>query len=77
MNMKQETPLYENGRFWVRRAQFGSGRFKPKSNGYEVYESGITHSVRRAIIGFEGERGLSRAIAEADRLASGTQGGAS
>jgi hypothetical protein len=61
--------LYENGPFWVCAAEFGSGRFKPKSKGYEVWESGITHSTRRSIIGFAGDEGLKRAIAEADRLA--------
>ncbi len=62
--------LYQNGRFWVRAAEFGSGRFKPKSKGFEVWEDGITHATRRAIIGFEGQKGLDRAITEADRLAS-------
>jgi hypothetical protein len=61
--------LYENGPFWVCAAEFGSGRFKPKSKGFEVYENGVTHSTRRAIIGHEGEAGLKRAIAEADRRA--------
>lgn len=60
--------LYENDPFWVRAAEFGSGRFKPKSKGFEVYENGVTHSTRRAAIGWEGEKGLTRAIAEADRL---------
>lgn len=53
-------PLYENGRFWVAKAK----------NGFEVYESGITHSVRRAIIGYEGATGMAKARAEADRRAS-------
>ena len=62
-------PLYENGHFWVSVAEFGTGRFRPKSKGYEVWHSGITHSTRRASIGYPGEEGLKRAIAEADRLA--------
>ena len=49
--------LYSTGQFWVCKAK----------HGYEVYENGVTHSTRRAIIGWEGEKGLSRAIAEADR----------
>lgn len=51
--------LYENGNFWVCKAK----------HGYEVYETGVTHSVRRAIIGCEGEAGLAKAIAESDRRA--------
>ncbi len=51
--------LYENGKFWVCKAK----------HGYEVYETGITHSVRRAIIGYEGQEGLAKARAEADRRA--------
>ena len=61
--------LYENGPFWVTAAEFGTGRFEPKGKGFEVYENGVTHSTRRAIIGWVGEKGLTRAIAEADRLA--------
>ena len=51
--------LYENGNFWVCKAK----------RGYEVYETGITHSVRCAIIGYEGPEGLAKARAEADRRA--------
>ena len=61
--------LYENGDFWVRAEQFGSGRFKPKSSGYAVYRTGVTHSTRVAQIGWEGEIGLAKAKAEADRRA--------
>lgn len=61
--MKECDILYENGSFWVSRGQqFGKG--------FEVYEAGITHSVRRAIIGYEGQKGLDRAKAEADRRAA-------
>jgi len=67
--MTEDDILYENGNFWVCRKQFGSGRFRPKSEGYEVYENGITHSKRVAIIGYAGEEGLKRAIAEADKRA--------
>lgn len=61
--------LYENGPFWVSAELFGSGRFKPKSRGFKVWESGITHATCRASIGFEGEEGFKLAKAEADRLA--------
>lgn len=57
--MKESDILYENGMFWVCKAK----------HGYEVYESGITHSTRRAIIGYEGADGLAKAKAEADRRA--------
>lgn len=54
--------LYENGIFWVTKAA--------KGKGFEVYQSGATHSTRCAIIGFEGSPGLGRAIAECDRRAA-------
>ncbi len=61
--MKECEILYENGPFWVRRGQqFGKG--------FEVYKAGATHSVRVAVIGYEGQVGLERAKAEADRRAS-------
>jgi hypothetical protein len=60
--MKPTDILYENGDFWVsRNQQFGKG--------FEVYRVNGTHSVRVAIIGFEGQPGLERAKAEADRRA--------
>lgn len=55
--------IYENGCFWVRKAK----------HGYEVYENGATHATSRAIIDYEGETGLAKAIAEADRLAARTE----
>ena len=51
--------LYENGAYWVAKAPIG----------YEVYETKLTHSVRCASIGWDGDKGLQRAIAEADRRA--------
>lgn len=48
---------YENDTHWVLR----------KSAGFEVYRKGVTHSVRCAIIGFKGEKGLTRAKEEADK----------
>jgi len=60
--MKTSDILYENGNFWVcRNQQFGKG--------FEVYKVNGTHSVRVAIIGFEGQYGLERAKSEADRRA--------
>jgi hypothetical protein len=51
--------LYENGSFWVCKAK----------HGYEVYKDGVSHATRVAIIGYESEKGLQKAIAEADRRA--------
>lgn len=36
-------------------------------HGYEVYRNQTTHSVRCSIIGWEGQKGLERAIAECKR----------
>ena len=49
---------YEKADFWV----LNLGK-----KGFEVYKNGITHSTRCAIIGYQGENGLNRAIAEIDR----------
>lgn len=62
--------LYENGSFWVARKEYGTGRLRPKTKGFAVYQSGITHSVCVAQIGYEGAEGLRRAIVEADRRAN-------
>lgn len=59
--------LYENSKFWVCSEQFGSGRLRPKSDGFAVYDKGATQSKRVAIIGVAGDIGLAKAIAEADR----------
>jgi hypothetical protein len=50
--------LYETkgSKFWVMKAE----------KAYEVYETGITHSTRKVIVGLS--LGLERAIAYADRL---------
>lgn len=48
--------LYQNGNFWVCKSR----------KGYEVYEDGITHATRRAIIGSDGPQWFERAKAEAD-----------
>lgn len=55
--------VFEQGDYWVRRAVFGTGRFKPQSNGYEVMQVGTTHSKRVASIGYDGQEGLERAKA--------------
>lgn len=65
-----KTPLYENAPFFVVASEFGTGRFRPKSQGFEVYESGITHARLRATVGYEGDSGFQRAKTEADRLAA-------
>lgn len=38
--------------------------------GFEVYKNGITHSTRCSQIGFTGDEGLEKAIAECDRRQS-------
>jgi len=48
---------YENKTHWVKKT--------PK--GFEVYRIGVTHSTRCAIIGYKGDKGLSWAIAEANK----------
>lgn len=67
--MKESDILYERGAYWVCAEQFGSGRLRPKSNGFAVYRAGLTHSVRVMSVGFSGERGLQRAIDEANKRA--------
>jgi hypothetical protein len=62
---KPKLPLYENGNFWIRAAEFGSGRLRPKSKGYEVLHSLLTHSVVVCSIGGDFEH----AKAECDRRA--------
>jgi hypothetical protein len=55
---KESDIAYEKGSFWV---------LNLGSKGFEVYKIGITHSTRCAVIGFSGQIGLDRAIAEIDR----------
>lgn len=45
----------------------GSYWVKHVASGYEVYKTGITHSVRCAIIGYKGDTGLERAKREIER----------
>lgn len=58
MSYKESDIAYEKGQFWV---------LNLGSKGFEVYKIGLTHSTRRAIIGFSGQKGLDRAILEIDR----------
>jgi hypothetical protein len=62
MTMKEADFLYANGPFWVCRGKSGKG--------FEVYEDGITHAKRIAVIGYEGNVGFDRAKAEADKRAA-------
>ena len=55
--MTEDQILHQAGPYWVCKAK----------HGYEVYKDGVTHATRCAIIGFEGQKGLTRAKAEADR----------
>lgn len=51
--------VFEEGRYWILKVK----------GGFEVYETSITCSVRRAFVGFEGDEGLKRAKAIiADRV---------
>jgi hypothetical protein len=61
IKMKEEDILYENGDYWLCKA---------RREGYEVYKSGITHSVRCAIIGYEGTKGLELGKAECNKRAN-------
>ena len=49
--------MYETESYWVLRIK----------SGFEVYRNGLTHSTRCAQIGWTGDRGLQKAITEANR----------
>lgn len=55
--MKESDIVYEQGEYWVCQAR----------KGFEVYRTGVTHSIRCAVIGYSGQEGFTRAIAEIDR----------
>ena len=56
--MTRESDIaYESEDYWVLKTR----------KGFEVYRKRITHSVRCAIIGYPGQKGLDRAIAEIAR----------
>lgn len=63
MNYKLKDVVYESANHWV---------LDCRDKGYEVYRTNCTHSVRCSIIGYQGEEGLRRAIAECTRRESGT-----
>ena len=60
--MKERDILFERGCYWIK----ASDRFK----GFEVYQTGLTHSTRVASIGYAGQPGLDRAKAEIERRLS-------
>ena len=60
MPIQEKHIAYENASHWVLSLPNGA---------YEVYRNTTTHSVRCAQIGYKGQAGLMRAIAEADRRA--------
>lgn len=55
---REQDIRHETADFWVLDAGV---------KGFEVYRIGITHSTRCAQIGYMGEIGLSKAIAECNR----------
>ena len=55
--MKLSDVMHETPDYWVLRVK----------NGFEVYKTGITHSVRCAQIGWRGQKGLDRAITECSK----------
>ena len=56
--LKEQDIAYENTSHWVLALPNGA---------FEVYKKTITHSVRCAQIGYKGQNGLNRAIAETNR----------
>lgn len=64
---REKDIMYETDEqdFWVLKVPTGKTK-----NTFEVYENGITCSTRVARIGYKGDKGLSRAIAEAKRRQS-------
>ncbi len=57
MSYKLKDIIYETKNFWVLRVK----------SGFEVYKINVTHSTRCAQIGWEGEKGRERAIAECNK----------
>lgn len=58
--IKLENVIHETKNFWVLKIK----------DGFEVYKTGITHSVRCSQIGHTGSKGETRATKEADRRAA-------
>lgn len=59
---KESDIAYESSPYWVLRVPTGRNK-----GTYEVYKEGVTHSTRCAIIGWTGQKGLDKAIAECQR----------
>ena len=55
---KESQIAYEKGPYWVLNLGL---------KGFEVYKTGITHSTRCAVIGYQGITGLERAKIEIER----------
>ena len=55
--LREKDIMYENGKFWVLRTK----------NSYEVYEIGITHSLRCDVIGRSFPNALDRAKQTCDK----------
>lgn len=62
--------LYEVGNYWVSKYQVGTGRFKPKTDGFIVWQNGVTCATAKGFIGYSGEIGLTKAKELADKLAT-------
>lgn len=54
---KEKDIAYEQGKYWVLK----------EVNCYKVFKTGITHSTRVAVCGFEGQKGLEWCINEIAR----------
>lgn len=61
MSYREQDIKHETADFWV---------LDVGARGFEVYRTGPTHSTRCAQIGYRGELGLAKAIAECDRRQS-------
>lgn len=55
--MDSKNIVYESGNYWVLKVP----------SGFEIYRTGVTHSVRCAQIGWKGKQGLTKAKAEIER----------
>lgn len=62
MTYREDDIAHETQDYWVLRVPSGK-----LAGTYEVYRKGVTHSTRCATIGYRGEEGLRRAVAECDR----------
>lgn len=59
--LKESDILFEIGDYWICKSETWKG--------YEVMKNGVTHSVRVASIGYEGEIGFEKAKTEAIKRA--------